>query len=81
MTLIMFILATIGLTNVIVHGIDRFRIVRFIAREPYIKAEIELLRPTGRRTKKRARIGHARIIGSSYVTVKTRLRDVQPLAW
>ena len=41
-----------GSVNVIVHGQARFKIKKFTATEPYLKAKVELVRTTTRYTKK-----------------------------
>ena len=41
-----------GSVNIIVHGLIRFRIIKFIATEPYIRARIEPIRTRVRNTKK-----------------------------
>ena len=43
-----------GSINVIVHGIARFRIIKFVATKPYLKAKVELVSVKTRRTKKLA---------------------------
>ena len=41
-----------GSVNIIVHGIARFRIKKYIATDPYLKARVELLHTTTRYSKK-----------------------------
>lgn len=41
-----------GSVNIIVHGIARFRIKKFTAKEPYLKARVEMMHTTTRYSKK-----------------------------
>ena len=41
-----------GSVNIVVHGITRFRIIKFTATEPYLKARVEILPVQVRNTKK-----------------------------
>jgi len=43
-----------GSINIIVHGIARFRVLKYTATEPYLKAEVELIQTQTRYTKKLA---------------------------
>ena len=43
-----------GSVNIIVHGIARFRVVKYTATEPYLKAQVELMQTQTRYTKKLA---------------------------
>ncbi len=43
-----------GSVNIIVHGIARFRVVKYTATEPYLKAQVELIQTHTRYTKKLA---------------------------
>lgn len=41
-----------GSVNIIVHGIARFRVLKYVATEPYLKAQVELLESKTRPSKK-----------------------------
>jgi len=65
-----------GSLNIIVHGITRFKIVEFIATEPYIKAKVRILNVKTRMTKRlQAMMVNVRDIGDRVINLSPNIPE------
>jgi ATP-dependent Lon protease len=65
-----------GSLNIIVHGLVRFRVIEYVATEPYLKARVELLPVKTRKTKKlRALVVHVRNTAHRVISLSPNVPD------
>ena len=65
-----------GSVNIIVHGIVRFKIIKFVATKPYLKAKVELVSVKTRKTKKlQAQMVNIRNIASRVINLSPNVPE------